>query len=144
MTEFVPLYKLEPQLLWIWGEMRKRCLDPNSKHFKNYGGRGITVCARWDDYYQFVSDMGPRPDGLTLERKDNDRGYEPSNCCWATRYEQAGNRRYCIYVDDAGERVNLKEYCRRHGLKYRPTHKRITMRGWSIERAISDHPIMVN
>ena len=76
-----------------WASMIQRCTNPNSPDFKYYGGRGITVCRRWLTFSNFRSDMHPRPIGLTLERRNNDGNYEPSNCIWATRKEQRQNRR---------------------------------------------------
>ncbi len=81
-------------LYHVHANMIDRCLNPNSKAFKNYGARGIKVDESWLSFANFVADMGPRPTPFhTLERKDNDRGYSPDNCTWATRTTQCLNRR---------------------------------------------------
>jgi hypothetical protein len=74
--------------------MRKRCNNPNDARYKEYGGRGITVCERWNSFANFLADMGPRPAGYSIERIENDRGYEPGNCKWIPMSEQAKNRRF--------------------------------------------------
>lgn len=107
-----------------WQSMIRRCTNPRAADYDRYGGRGITVCQRWRDFSAFLDDMGVRPPGHTLDRVDNDRGYEPSNCRWATTSEQNLNRRprsTCkrghelvggnVYVDGDGRRRCLA--CRR-------------------------------
>ncbi len=128
------------RLYYIWCQMRERCREPRNRQYADYGGRGIVVCDRWlgqQGFDNFLADMGPRPPGGLLDRKNNDKGYDPSNCSWATRKEQNSNRRNCIYVMHGDEKVTLKEYCRREGLTYRPIVKRIQNRGWTVEEALT-------
>ena len=66
----------------VWVEMKGRCNNPKNKSYKDYGGRGIKVCQRWDDFRNFLTDMGERPDGLMIDRINNDGNYEPGNCQW--------------------------------------------------------------
>lgn len=88
------------ELYGVWNSIKSRCLTSSCPSYKNYGGRGITICRRWLDgedgmtgFECFVSDMGPRPTGYTVERKNNDGPYDPANCIWATRLEQNRNTR---------------------------------------------------
>lgn len=127
----------QQRVFWVWADMRSRCANPRHKAFKNYGARGVTVCQEWHDFKTFCSDMGPRPQGASLDRIDNNAGYSKGNCRWADRKTQNSNRRNCIFIDVDGEAITLREYCRRANIPYRPIVKRIQDLGWPLEVAIS-------
>lgn len=76
-----------------WRSMHSRCLNNNNPDYAEYGGRGVGICEKWKEFESFLADMGTRPQGMSLDRKDNDGNYEPSNCKWSTAKEQANNRR---------------------------------------------------
>lgn len=78
---------------FTWVSMHQRCSNPKHDAFDRYGGRGILVCPRWQSFEAFLADMGERPAGTSIDRIDNDRGYEKANCRWATRAVQRNNRR---------------------------------------------------
>lgn len=95
----------------IWKTMRARCGNPQSPGFKDYGARGITVCRAWDESFeQFLADMGVRPAGMSIERIDNSRGYEPGNCKWATNREQCRNRRSNHLITYSGKTKCRKDW----------------------------------
>jgi len=80
--------------------MLQRCNNPRAAKYGNHGGRGIVVCERWRSFVNFLADMGERPIGRTLDRRDNDGNYEPGNCRWATTQEQNQNNRHCKLTPD--------------------------------------------
>lgn len=91
--------------------MKKRCTDPNSTPYKYYGARGITVCERWMDFENFAADMGPRPSPIhQVERIDNDAGYSPENCKWATPAEQRKNQAYRLWILHDGKVLTIAKY----------------------------------
>ena len=119
-----------------WGSMKSRCNNPNEPAYKNYGARGIKVCERWNDFANFRDDMGPRPEGFTLERIDNDRGYEPGNCVWASRTQQSRNRRGTLNITIGDETMPLSAWVERCGVvSYRTALARI-YKGWPPEEAV--------
>lgn len=125
----------------IWNGMLGRCLNPRNKDYKNYGGRGITVCERWRYAFQnFLADMGRCPDGKSLDRwPDNDGPYCKENCRWATIFEQANNRRlasrYRLF-DFNGERKTLGKWAKQYGMTYKLLYQRIHNFGWTLDEAL--------
>jgi hypothetical protein len=121
----------------IWGLMRQRCGNPSNASFKDYGARGIRVCSRWEDSFEaFFADMGPRPTPKhTIERKDNNAGYSPSNCIWATRVEQNNNTRRTVRLSIDGKDMSLAVAARVFGVEYSALYWRLHA-GWSVARAI--------
>lgn len=120
----------------VWKDMRQRCLNPKNASYADYGGRGIGICARWDDFAAFLGDMGDRPDGMSLDRLDVNGGYEPSNCRWATDVEQAGNRRSSRLIEWRGECKPLQQWCREFGIEHSKVRYRLKA-GWPLDLAFS-------
>lgn len=102
----------------VWRSMVGRCHHRGNTRFQSYGGRGITVCQRWrDNFAHFLADMGPRPSQAhSIDRIDNDRGYEAANCRWATAHEQVRNTRRNHYIEVNGERATITDWSRRLGI----------------------------
>lgn len=125
-------------LYGVWRQMVRRCHDPRSVGYPNYGARGIQVCAAWrDDFWRFVFDVEPRPSPQhTLDRVDNNRGYEPTNVRWATRNEQARNTRFNRLLTAAGRTQMLEDWAAETGLPKSTIFNRLR-RGWPEERAVS-------
>jgi len=119
-----------------WSAMKARCLNPKNGRYNSHGGRGIKVCGRWLESFQnFLSDMGERPEGKSLERVDNDGHYEPGNCRWATPIEQASNTRSVKLVTLNGITDTEAGWARRAGISPAKLCKRLK-RGWSFEKAV--------
>lgn len=117
--------------------MRDRCTNPENEAYENYGGRGISVCDRWlNDYDAFVEDMGIREAGMTLDRIDNDGNYEPKNCRWATRAEQAVNRSSNHELTHNGKTQTVTEWSAEIGVKPSTLFGRIKY-GMTVEEILS-------
>jgi hypothetical protein len=124
----------------IWVDMRRRCHQPDRPDYHRYGGRGISVCERWmNDFAAFYADMGPRPKGKTLERRDNDGSYSPDNCYWATKREQTLNTRQVIIVTVGGQRMTARDASLFISANPALVCNRLRL-GWSIEDAVSKPP----
>jgi hypothetical protein len=122
----------------IWCGMKKRCTNPNCVAWKNYGGRGITLCERWMKFENFYADMGERPEGLSIDRIDNNGNYEPGNCRWATNTEQANNTRQNHYLTYKGETKTIKQWAKEFNMLYSTLCGRIINYKWPIEKALTE------
>jgi hypothetical protein len=123
----------------IWCCMHQRCYDPKHKSYDLYGGRGILVCERWHTFENFLLDMGNPPNHLTLDRIDNEKGYEPGNCRWATLIEQANNRRDNVRIEAFGRIETIANWSREVGLAESTILQRIG-KGMTSEMALSTPP----
>lgn len=123
----------------VWSGMLQRCNNERSKHYPNYGGRGITVCDRWLQFENFFTDMGEKPTGLSLDRIDNNKGYSPDNCRWATREVQANNRRSNRLLEYNGEFKTQALWSRQYGILSATLAKRLRI-GWSMKDALLIKP----
>lgn len=127
-----------------WISMRSRCNNPNNISFRNYGGRGIKVCKRWNNSFEaFISDMGIKPfRGASIERIDNEVGYIPSNCRWASRVEQNNNSRHNVIIEIDGTTRPLREWLKMYKISYPTYHYRVK-NGWekidAITKSIRKH-----
>jgi hypothetical protein len=124
----------------IWKSAKARCHTPTSKDYGRYGSRGISMCKEWRDSYEvFLRDIGPKPEGYTLDRIDNNGNYEPGNVKWASRKEQSHNRNNNNNIEYNGETHNLTEWARIIGIHRNTLEKRFKL-GWSIEDTLSRRP----
>ena len=120
----------------IWEGMKKRCNTPSCKAYKNYGGRGITICDEWLNYNIFLADMGEKPEGHSIERINNNLGYCPENCKWIPRKEQSKNRRNVRYIEAFGKKQTILEWSAETGLSYYTIYLRLR-RGISEEKSVT-------
>ncbi len=121
----------------VWCGMKSRCYCQNHASYKNYGGRGIRICKRWQNFGNFYTDMGPRQKGYCIERIANDKGYSPSNCKWASRTEQNKNKRNNRMLTFRGKTQSLSAWCRELGLWANSVTRRIDKLGFSIDESFS-------
>lgn len=120
----------------VWAQMRQRCANPASRHYANYGGRGIYVCAQWESFATFFADMGPRPSSKhSIDRIDNDGPYAPENCRWATRNEQGNNKRNNRRVTIGADEKTTTQWAELSGVPRRTISDRLDS-GWEPQDAV--------
>lgn len=122
---------------YSWQHMKRRCTDTKFHQYPKYGGRGIAVCERWLVFENFLADMGVRPLGTTLDRKDGSKGYEPGNCRWATPREQRLNTSNARWVEYEGRRMVLADWAAELGVSYECLARRLYVMQWSVEKAFT-------
>lgn len=126
--------KTKPHMVWV--DMRARCRCPTHHAYKNYGGRGIKVCERWETFCLFWEDVGPTyTEGLTLDRRDNDGNYGPDNYRWTTRKEQNNNRRSMHWVDTVLGKMSVRQIAEYLRINEASVRYRIKA-GWPKERLL--------
>lgn len=119
-----------------WDSMLERCLNPRNKCYESYAGRGILVCGRWRVFDNFLADMGERPEGMSLDRIDNNGNYEPGNCRWATAKTQSSNTRANRFYNFNGAQMTARQISDATGIEYAKLRERLK-RGWEVARATS-------
>ena len=124
------------RLYSIWSSMIQRCTNPNNKDFKEYGGRGVSVCEEWRNFEAFLNDMGECPIGMSIDRIDVNGNYEPCNCRWATDEQQSRNRRSVRNIEFNGETKLLSDWAKQYGISRTTLADRLN-RGWNIETALT-------
>lgn len=125
----------------IWMGMIRRCSSPKSNDYKYYGERGISVCDRWGDFRNFLQDMGRRPSPIhSIERIDNNEGYNPENCVWATPSQQNRNTRRNRYLEFGGKRQCLTDWAKDLGISSSLLSTRLNALKWPLERALTTGP----
>lgn len=120
-----------------WLRMHRRCYRKRDHRYKWYGKRGIVVCERWHVFENFLSDMGPKPDSFSVERKDVNGNYEPTNCVWGTDRQQRRNTQRSFYVKFEGTRQLLIDICEKLGLNRNVVYQRLKL-GWKLKRALTE------
>lgn len=123
-----------------WRDMMRRCYDPKSKKYHRYGARGLTVIKRWHSFENFYIDMGERPNGFTLDRINNNKGYNKKNCRWATPHQQSRNISTNRIVMIGSTKMILKDAANFHNISYSVVRQRI-FRGWAIKKALTTPPL---
>ena len=122
-----------------WSNMKTRCSNPRVKSYPDYGGRGITVCERWNSFESFLSDMGRKPKHTSIERLDNSKGYSPDNCAWRNAFTQGANKRNNRFITWRGQTKIVAQWARETGLTKEVIAYRLNI-GWDAEKTLTTPP----
>lgn len=122
---------------YTWSSMKTRCLNSNYSKYHRYGGRGIKICEKWMSFQGFYEDMGDKPDGLSLDRIDNNGDYCKENCKWSSNREQTNNTSRNIFIKYNGYNLSLRNWAEKLGIKRSTLAQRYYVYKWSIERCLS-------
>jgi hypothetical protein len=129
--------KKQSPAYWAWANMKKRCNSENHKDAHRYKGRGISYDAKWETFEGFCEDMlSTYERGLTLDRRDNDKGYSADNCRWATLKQQANNQSTNRRITIDGITKNLSQWCDEAKVKPSTVRQRYYVYGWSVEKSL--------
>lgn len=128
------------RLYHIWTSMKQRCCNPNHKYYDLYGGRGISVCEEWlqfEPFYEWAKSNGYN-DKLTIDRKDNNKGYSPENCRWTTQKVQCNNRRNNVMLTCNGKTQTLTQWSEELGIGIDTLWRRMNVYGWDVEKTLTE------
>lgn len=124
------------RMFQVWNGMKARCEQVNHSNYKNYGGRGIKVCERWQTFDNFLADMGTPEKGMSLDRIDHNGDYQPDNCRWASRREQSLNTRRSRMLEFNGVSKTAHEWAEELNIDPKTLRQRL-YRGWSVEKTLT-------
>lgn len=121
----------------VWKNMIQRCTNQKCRYYKYYGGRGITICKRWKKFENFLKDMGEVPKDHQIDRIDNNKGYDKSNCHWVTAKQNCRNRRSNYLITHNGKTQCISAWSEELGIRRETLYTRINRDGWSVEKALT-------
>lgn len=134
----------EKRLHWVWAAIIQRCTNEKCKDYKDYGARGISICAEWRaDFAAFCTwaKANGYAEGLSIDRIENEKGYTPDNCQWVGDKEQMRNQRKTVILTHEGQSMPLTWWAEKYGLSVKTLRARVLLQGWSMEKALTTRPV---
>lgn len=134
----------EKRLYWVWAAIIQRCTNEKCKDYKDYGARGIAICSEWRsnfaNFCAWAKESG-YVEGLSIDRKDNEKGYTPENCQWVTNKDQMRNQRKTVVLTYEGNSMPLTWWAEKYGISEKTLRARVILYGWDIEKALKTKPV---